>query len=119
MRLTYPTVRVYSRYSLPKRAMMSMIIHVPLKPTAGSTPARMAKATAVGTAVSPVVMPARKSVVLLLAQLQISPHSKRRQLKDDGQPHDLAKLYGSSYSNCAMHGAAIARTRADPGDGIA
>lgn len=87
--------------SPPKRAITSMMIHVPRRPTEGFTPARMAKATAVGTAVSPVVIPASHSTRLLLTHWNVLWKVLSRQLNGTGHPQDLAQLYGSSSVRCS------------------
>lgn len=69
-----------------------MMIHVPRRPTEGATPANMANATAVGTAVSPVVMPANHSARLLLTQWSALLKLVSRQKNEVGQPHDLAQV---------------------------
>lgn len=87
--------------SPPNRAMTSMMIHVPRRPTEGFTPARMANATAVGTAVRPVVMPASHSTRLFLTQRSVLWKVLSRQLNGTGHPQDLAQLYGSSSVRCS------------------
>lgn len=92
-----------ARFSPPKRAITSMMIHVPRRPTEGLTPARIANATAVGTAVSPVVIPASHSTRLFVAQRMTLLKELSRQLYGVGQPQEAAQLYGSSSTRCSCH----------------
>ena len=103
--------RAAQRLSPPKRDITSIIIQVPRRPTAGDNPARMANATAVGTAVSPVVIPASHSTRLSLNQVSISCHVLSRSWKEAGQPHERAHVYASSSKICKTYGSAhMART---------
>ena len=85
------------------------MIHVPRRPTEGFTPARIANATAVGTAVSPVVMPASHSTRLSLTQPSAVLKVVSRQLNGTGHPQDPAQVYGSSSVRCSCHGVVVPR----------
>lgn len=76
----------------PNKDITSMMIHVPRRPTEGWTPARMAKATAVGTAVRPVVMPASHSTRLVLIQYSTSFAFVDHRLYDDGHPQERPQV---------------------------
>lgn len=88
----YKSLITYFTTSPPKRAITSMMIHVPRRPTEGATPAKMANATAVGTAVSPVVIPANHSTRLLVIQSSVLLKVVSRQKNGVGQPHDRAQV---------------------------